>query len=450
MRKLVLFKIAFLFVTDMAYGQSNKVLPTKSQIKWAESEIGVLIHFDINIYAPETFDYSKKETLPPSSVFNPSKLNTDQWILAAKKAGAKYAILTAKHGTGFALWPTKINDYHIGNTPVKNGKGDIVRDFIKSCKKYGLKPGIYYNTNMNTYYGAGYTVLSEQQRLEFNQVVYKQLSELWNNYGKLFEIWFDGGVMSDNKIGIADKVIDLLKRHQPNAVLFGGPTSCKNVLRWVGNEDGRAPYPHWSRIGVQTVTDGLINIPNLNGDLNGKFWMPAEADFPNHKKSAWNGGWLWREGQDSLLFSADDLIDRYYTSVGRNANMLIGMAIDTSGLFPIHDSQIFETFGNMLKQREKSKIASTKGKSKLLTITFNKPSDINQIEIQEDIAKGERIRAYKVEGLVDGNWLSICDGISVGHKRIQLFDKVKVSSVRLVVTEASETPLIKNFAVYMF
>lgn len=429
------------------FSQNIEVLPTSQQIKWINQEIGVIIHLDINIYAPETFDYAKKGTLPPASAFNPSKLNTDQWILAAKAAGAKYAVLTAKHGTGFALWHTAANDYHAGNSPVRI---DVLREFIKSCKKYDIKPGIYYNTNMNTYYGAGYTPLSDEKRLEYNAIVYKQLSELWCNYGKLFEIWFDGGVMSNAKTGIADKIMNLLKSYQPDAVLFGGPTSCKNILRWVGNEDGRAPYPHWSRIGVQTVTDGLVDVPNLNGDPNGVFWMPAEADFPNHKKSAWNGGWLWKEGQDSYLFSADDLIDRYYTSIGRNANMLIGMAIDTSGLFPFKDSQIFEAFGDKLKQREKSKVGSTKGEGKVLTIKFIKPLHINQIEIQENIAKGERVRAYKVEGLVDGNWQPICDGISVGHKRIQLFDKVKVSSVRLVVTEAKETPLIKYFAAYMF
>lgn len=427
------------------FAQNTDVLPTPQQVEWINQEIGVIIHLDINIYAPESFDYAKNETLPPVSAFNPSKLNTDQWIRAAKAAGAKYAVLTAKHGTGFALWHTKANDYHAGNSPVRV---DVVREFIKSCKKYNIKPGIYYNTNMNTFYGAGYTPLSDEKRLEYNSIVYKQLSELWGNYGKLFEIWFDGGVMSDAKTGIADKVIDLLNTHQPDAVLFGGPVPIRNVLRWVGNEDGRAPYPHWSRIGVQTVTDGLVDIPNLNGDPNGVYWMPAEADFPNRKKSAWNGGWLWRADQDSYLFSVEELVDRYYTSVGRNANMLIGMAIDTSGLFPEHDAKIFEAFGNVIKQRERSKVGSTKGN--IFTIRFSKPRNINQIEIQEDIAKGERIRAYKIEGLVNGNWQFICDGISIGHKRVQLFDTIKVSSVRLVITEASEVPLIKNFSVYMF
>lgn len=427
--------------------QSGKVLPTPSQAEWINKEIGVIIHLDINIFAPETFDYKKKETLPPVSAFNPSKLNTDQWILAAKRAGAKYAVLTAKHGTGFCLWKTKVNDYHVGNSPIRGGGTDIVADFIKSCKKYGVKPGLYYNTNMNTYYNAGYLPMSDEERLKYNQAVFLQLKELWTEYGQLFEIWFDGGVMSDSKVGIADKVLELLKNHQSNACLFQGPVGMNNLLRWVKNEDGRTPYPFWSRIDPVVSANGQPAIPSAKGNPDGKLWVGAEADFPNRK--GWNGGWLWKAG-DGKVLSADEILSRYYTSVGNNTNMLIGMAIDTSGLFPAYDTKIFEEFGNKLKQREKSKKGSVKGAGNTLTISFNMPTTINQIEIEEDIAKGERIRKYEVEAMVNGNWQKICEGISVGHKRIQLFDKVTASSVRLTVTAASEKPLIKNFSAYMF
>ena len=436
----------FLIVSDL-FAQPSNVLPTKQQVEWIQKEIGVIITLDINIYAPETFDYAKKETLPPVSAFHPSRLNTDQWVLAAKSAGAKYAVLTAKHGTGFALWYTKANEYHVGNSPVKL---DVISEFVKSCRKYGVRPGIYYNTNMNTLYGAGYTPLSGDKRLEFNAIVEKQLSELWSTYGELFEIWFDGGVMSDSKTGIADKVKDLIDKHQPNALLFGGPTGWKNVIRWVGNEDGGTPYPHWSRAGSQTDTDGVEEIHGTSGNPDGKYWMPGEADFPNRKKSAWNGGWLWKAGEERHLFNSDELLDRFYTSVGRNSNMLIGMAIDTAGLFPELDATIFKEFGNKLSQREKSKVGSTKGSGYTYTIDFKLPNEINQIEIQEDIAKGERIRAYQVEAFMDGKWTKLCEGISVGHKRIQLIDKVKTGTIRLTVTSASEQPVVKSFSAYMF
>lgn len=136
--------------------EGRPVLPTPEQVAWSDAEIGVIIHLDINIFVPETFHYDDPKTLPPASIFCPSRLNTDQWIKAAHDAGAKYAVLVAKHGTGFALWPTAVNDYNVRSSPWKEGKGDIVASFIASCRKYGVKPGIYYNTNINSYYGASF------------------------------------------------------------------------------------------------------------------------------------------------------------------------------------------------------------------------------------------------------------------------------------------------------
>ncbi len=426
------------------------VLPNSRQVQWSDMEMGVIIHLDINIFAPETFDYEKKATLPPLSAFNPSQINTDQWIESAKRAGAKYAILTAKHGTGFCLWKTKVHDYHIGNTPVRGGGADIVADFIKSCKKYGLKPGLYYNTNMNTYYQAGYVKMSDDDRLKFNEAVYGQLKELWSEYGELFEIWFDGGVMSDRKTGIKDRVMQLLKDYQPKALLFNGPIGENKILRWVKNEDGRTPYPFWNRIDPVTNKAGEAVINDGSGNADGKYWVGAEADFPNRNKSAWNGGWLWRAGEQDKVFSADDLLNRYYTSVGRNTNVLIGMAIDTSGLFPAHDAKIFEEFGKKLADRKNSMIGSTHGSGKLITLKFKIAKEINQVEIEEEIRHGERIRAYQIDAMIDGKWKKIGDGASVGHKRIQLFDSLKTDELRLTISKSSGEPIIRDFSAYRY
>jgi alpha-L-fucosidase len=446
MKKISLFLIVYTGLCLVTNGQDKNILPSREQVKYLQKEIGVIIHLDINIYAPETFDYAKKETLPPASAFNPTRIDTDQWIRAAKSAGARYAVLTAKHGTGFALWHTKANGYHTGNSPIEI---DVVKSFIKSCKKYGLKPGIYYNTNMNTFYGAGYTALTEEKRLEFNEVVYQQLSELWGNYGKLFEIWFDGGVMSDPKTGILDRVTKLLEQHQPNALLFGGLSGMNNLVRWVGNEDGRTPYPHWNQNFLKNVAgDGSETDNQYHGDPNGDVWMPGEADFPNRKKTAWNGGWLWRSNEDQYLFQSDELMDRFYTSVGRNSNMMIGMAIDTSGLFPEKDTRIFEEFGAMLKQRENKKIATTRGSGKIISLKIKDSSAINQVEIQEEIKHGQRIRKYEIDALIDGEWNKICEGTSIGYKRIQFFDAVVTPELRIKIIESAGNPILKSLSAY--
>ena len=434
-------------VTLCSFSQKIQVLPSAKQVEWINNEIGVIIHLDINIFEPTTFNYEKKETLPALTAFNPSKLNTDQWVLAAKSAGAKYAVLTAKHGTGFCLWNTKVHNYHTGNTPIHK---DVLAAFIKSCKKYGIKPGVYYNTNMNTYYGAGYKPMSDADRAKYNQAVYQQLEELWSQYGSLYEIWFDGGIMSDKKTGIADKVKVLLKKYQPDACLFQGPPGMNNILRWVENEDGRTPYPFWSRINSVINNKGQEEIVNSKGDPNGRYWVSAEADFPNRNKNAWNGGWLWRANEEQHLFTANDLMSRYYTSVGNNTNMLIGMGIDTSGLFPAADAKIFKSFGEKLIKRNTAVLDSINGLGNQHTISFKKPTKINEIEISEDIAKGENIQSYRVEGLQKGKWKQIAEGISVGHKRIQQFNELEVEACRLIIMQSSKTPIIKNFKAYYF
>lgn len=451
MKHSLLFAIGgiLIFGACMNKPKEQLVLPTNDQVVWTEAEIGVIIHMDINIFSPNTFRYEDKSTLPPVSIFNPSKLNTDQWLEAAKSAGAQYAILVAKHGTGFALWPTKANDYHIGKTPWKNGKGDVVADFITSCKKYNIKPGIYYNTNDNTLYGPKFNKFSKEEQEAYNKIVIQQLTELWTQYGPLFEIWFDGGVMKDEKGGIASNVTALLKDHQPQAILFQGPSSCNNLIRWVGNEDGRAPYPHWSTSDFTTSSRGVKEIVGLNGKPDGKIWCPGEADFPNRKKSSWNGGWLWHEGQEEYIFSANELVDRFYTSVGHNANMLIGMVIDTAGMFPSPDALVFKEFGEKIHHIFKNPVASTTGKGKMVELKIAKtPTKIDHIVIQEKIAVGERIREYKIEAWLHGSWKTICEGTSIGHKRIHKIPEIETTKIRINIMKSIASPQIKELSVF--
>ena len=428
-----------------------KVLPTMEQVNWADKEIGVIIHLDINIFAPDTFDYTKKETLPGANAFNPSKLNTDQWIKSAKGAGAKYAILTAKHGTGFCLWPSKVNAYNVGHTHWRNGQYDVVKHFIVSCKKYGIKPGFYYNTNTNTYYEAPQkTQVSDSATAVFNKAVLAQLTELWSNYGDIFEIWFDGGVMVDEKKGIADKILALIHKKQPHAILFQGPFESHNIIRWTGNEDGVAPYPFWSRADSVTSSNGVQQIANAGGNPKGTLWCPGESDFPNKKNSAWNGGWLWKAGQDSFLLTANELTDKYCSSVGRNTNMLIGMAIDTSGLFPSADSAILASFGKKISGDFGAPLSVAKHVHSKTTELFYTAigTKASKLVVMEDVRYGENIRKYTLEAWLDGKWKEIAQGEGVGHKRIQIFKPVAAAKFRFVVKEVEGAVNIKQLALY--
>jgi len=428
-----------------------QVRPTASQLAWADKEVGVIIHFDINIFSPDSFDYNRRETLPPLEVFHPSQLNTDQWIRAAKEAGASYAVLVAKHSTGFGLWPTRQYDYNISHTPWKNGHGDVVADFIRSCRKYGLKPGIYCSTGFNTYLGVHNNDLTSTDSLRaYNKIVLGQLAELWSHYGPLFEIWFDGGVLATSKGGISDQAAELVKRYQPQAILFQGPSSCGNLIRWVGNESGNAPYPLWSRADAVTASNGLVKINDLHGNPDGAIWCPAESDFPNRQHSAWGGGWFWRSGEEDKVLTSEELVQLYYSTVGNNSNMLIGMAIDTSGAFPREDEARFAAFGRKIREQLKKSIAETSGTGRQLLLKLPSPSKVNHIILMEDLSTGENVRAYSLEARVNGKWQVVGNGISIGHKRIQTTPDIVTTELRLKITAADQTPAIRKFAAYYF
>jgi len=447
MKNSTLFLFCFLLINACVSKEDETriVTPSSTQLAWAEAEIGLMITLDMNMYEPETFRYEDASTLPSLSLFNPTQLNTDRWIEAAVALGARYAVLIAKHGTGFTLWPTKVNDYHVGKTPWRDGKGDIVADFVASCKKYGVKPGIYYNTGANTLYGAQYKRLSDSAQHVYNNVVIQQLTELWTQYGKWFEIWFDGGVMASEKGGISEEVKRLIREHQPDAVLFQGPMGLNNLLRWVGNENGVAPYPCWATADSVTQENGSVVIRGLHGNPNAAYWCPGETDFPLRT----GGQWLWEKGRDKPLFSLNELMTKYETSVGRNTNMLIGAVIDDRGLIPEADVKRLEELGNAIRERYGSPLISTNGKGKTLKIKLPKPIVVNRAVLQEDISKGERTLKYKLFGKTDSEWVQLSEGSCIGHKHIDVFKQpLKVTEVKLQIDSAKATPHIANFAIY--
>lgn len=425
------------------------VRPTERQIEWAEQELGVLIHFDMPTYVPN-YNWRKFGSHPDPSVFNPTQLDTDQWIKAAKDMGARYAILVAKHCSGFSLWPTKAHEYSIKNSPWKNGKGDIVADFVASCNKMGIKPGLYASTAAN-----GYCWVSNPGKVqpgakitqqEYNKIVETQLTELWSQYGDLFEVWFDGGVLPVSEGG-AD-VGKLLKKYQPDAIAFQGPETHPNLIRWVGNEKGFAPDPCWSTAAATTRADGTIQIAGMGGSPDGKIWCPGEADLPLRHNSSFQGGWFWHAGQDHRLFTVDDMMNKYLCSVGRNTNMLVGIVIDNRGLVPDADVKRLREFGDRIRRDFQTPLAVTHGKGNEIALSLPHEKAVHYIVIQEDIAQGERVRAFRVEWDLGQGWQTIFRGQSIGHKRIIPVNGQHPNKIRIIVEQSHNQAIIKKFAAY--
>lgn len=419
--------------------------PSERQLEWADMEVGVIIHHLMDIYNPEYKGYKTagvREHMPPR-IFAPMQLDTDQWIAAAKAAGAKYAVLVANHCTGFSLWPTRVNDYSIAGSPWKGGKGDIVGDFVASCKKYGLKPGLYYSTGCNGYYGIDDAVARPGMPgyAEYVKCVEAQLTELWTWYGDMFEIWFDGGTIPREQGG--PDAAGLLERYQPNAICFQGPVGHRHNVRWVGNERGLAPENCWAATNNgEAAFDGTFDVEAAGvGDPDGKYWWPAENDMGNRRQDAFGGGWGWREGERDKVYTPEELLDCYVRSVGRNSNLLIGMAINRDGIF--EDAAQFESFGALIQRTFGTPRAQTAGTGWRLELALP-DEQFDYVVIQEDITCGHTVRGFSVE--LDGRELYAAE--CIGHKRIIPTGGARGAKLTLSITRAVAEPTIRSLAVY--
>ena len=418
------------------------IKPTVSQIEWAKLEMGVIIHYDINVFEPSYSFRDQWGYHPDPKVFNPSSLDTDQWIKTAKDAGAKYAILVAKHCTGFCLWQTE--PYSVKQSSYN---GDIVGEFVASCKKYGLKPGLYYSCSCNAYMqvdNPGYVIdKNEQKQKEYIALVERQLTELWSRYGEMLELWFDGGLLTPEQGGPDLKPI--YEKYQPNAVRFqGSAISSENNTRWVGNENGVAPYDCWSATNGNSQFDGTAEDDSIGeGNPDGSRWAPAECDAPNRKDE-----WFWKKGEDNKVLSADELMEIYYNSVGRNCNFLLGMVIDDRGLVPDADAREMKLFGEKVSRRFSNKIASAKGQSKELKLNLEKEQYIDHIVICENLENGHSVRDFSVEIIRSGKVVRKISAKAIGNKRIFRFTKTYADSVKLIINKCVGTPDITDFSCY--
>lgn len=454
-RKLLIIALSCLFFPFVI--AQNITVPKPHQLKWHDAEMGVVFHYDLHVFDGERYNQAKNriEPIEDYNIFNPMKLNTDQWIQAAKTAGAKFAILTATHETGFGLWQSDVNPYCLKAVKWREGKGDIVRDFVNSCRKYGLQPGIYVGIRWNSLLGIhnfkaeGGTDFARNRQAWYKRYCEKMVTELCTRYGKLFMIWFDGG--ADDPEGDGPDVEPIVNKYQPECLFYHNVKRAD--LRWGGSESGTVGYPCWSTFPVpashdKTLESNEAQIELLkHGDKDGKYWVPAMADTPLRGSNS-RHEWFWEPGDENNILSLDKLMSIYDKSIGRNATLIMGLTPDPSGLIPDGDVRRLQEWGDEIRKEYSNPLAQTSGQKKVLTLNLGRKSGIDCCVIQENIAKGERIRQYKVEALVGGKWQLLCKGESVGHKRIERFKTVTTDRLRLSVIQSLATPDIIEFGAY--
>ncbi len=400
--------------------------PTSEQLVWQDCEMGMFIHFSMNTWQDQEYD----DLSTPLSEFNPAKLDTEQWVRVAEEMGAKYIVFVAKHVGGFCMWPTQTTDYSVRNTPWRDGKGDVLADLAVSCRDRGIRLGVYLSP-ADRKHGAtvGGRCETKEAQEEYNRIYREQLTEILSQYGEMTEVWFDGSLVVD--------VGDILDRYASRAMIFQGPHA---TIRWVGNESGFAPYPAWN--GVRRI-DGESGVATAaHGDPRGAMWMPLECD------ARIRANWFWSGKNADTLKSVDDLMQMYYFSVGRGATLLLNQTPDTTGLIPEADAKRAAEFGREIRNRFGRSLAGTSGAGSLLELDLGSPVKVDHVITMEDIAFGERVLQYVIEGFPDNEWRPLAEGTAIGHKRIDAFEPTIVSKVRLRCIKSSARPLIRKLAVY--
>lgn len=479
MNRLIKFAIILSFLTTGIINAQVKApkacgpTPSENQMRVQEMESYAFIHYSLNTYTDQSWGYGNEDV----KLFNPDKADCRQWARICKESGMKGIIITAKHHCGFCLWPSKYTEYSVKNTPWKNGKGDMVREMADACKEYGLKLGIYLSPWDRNHPDYG--------KPEYITYFRNQLTELLTNYGEIFEVWFDGANGGNGYYGGTNETrtidrttyydwkntYDLIHKLQPNCAIWndGGE---RGDLRWVGTEEGYVGETNWSMLNDK----GEVPWEMLHFGLeNGNAWVPGEVNTSIRPE------WFYHPSEDSKVKTVPQLMDLYYNSIGRNGTMLLNYPIMPNGLIHPTDEKngidfakaVKESFAVNLAQNKKVQATNVRAnsnkfgaamavdgnkntywvtddnlKSASLTIDMGKPTLFNRFLLQEYIRLGQRVKAFTVEALVDGNWKELAKATTIGYKRILRFPSVKATQVRFSITDSKCSPVISNIGVY--
>ncbi len=401
-------------------------LPTATQLHWADLELGMFVHFAPNTWQDREYD----DRSTPLASIDPD-IDTDQWAEVARDLGARYVVMVAKHVGGFCMWQTETSAYGIKETPWRGGRGDVMVDLSASCRKLGLGLGIYLSPRDDTFGagGGGKCDTPEKQRT-YNALYRQQLTELTTRYGDLVEIWFDGNIVVP--------VCDIVRRRAPHAAVFQGP--CASI-RWVGNEDGFAPYPNWNSLPRAAAATGEATAKD--SDPAGDAWLPCEVDVSMRRPN-----WFWSTTDERNLLTLDQLTEIYYRSVGRGAQLLLNIPPDRTGHIAAADAARAKQFGDEVRRRFGASVAETHGTGREVVLRLPSRAMVDHVVIEEDLRGGERVRGYRLWGRTAGTWVPLGLGSAIGHKRIQPVPPIAVDAVRLEVTESSAAPRIRRLAAF--
>lgn len=432
----------------------TSIVPNRRQLLIQEMKYYAFVHYTVNTFTNKEWGNGKES----EQVFNPTDQNTDQWCAAIRDAGMKGVILTCKHHDGFCLWPTKTTEHSIKNSPYKNGKGDVVREVADSCKKYGLKFGVYlspWDRNSKLYGTPAY-----------NDFYIEQMTELLTNYGEIFMLWLDGacGAKADGQPVQKydfERIWKTAVELQPNIVMSG----CAPDVRWIGNESGKTRESEWNVVpqfqydqqnfaaNCQQDDDLKkfqkrcqdVMLPDMGSrkflaNYDKFMWYPAEVDV------SIRSGWFYHPAQWLTLKSLKRLMTIYYNSVGNNSLMLLNIPPNRKGQFAKSDVRRLRKMGKWLRREEECVLESScvfSADGREAEITFPKQS-VDRLRLAEDTTKSQRVEKFSVYAGEE----CVFRGTIIGFSRIAIFDRpVVTDKLRFVIEECRNEPYMQKIEV---
>ena len=469
------------------------IIPSPNQLSALQNEFIAFVHFGPNTFTRMEWGNGMEDP----KVFDLKDLDTDQWCEAMKAANMKMVILTAKHHDGFVLWQSRYTEHGVMSTNFRNGQGDILKDLAKSCKKYGLKLGIYLSPadlfqieSPQGLYGnlSKYTERTIPREVpgrpfknktkfkfvvdDYNEYFLNQLFEVLTEYGPIHEVWFDGAhpkTKGGQKYNY-QAWRKLIRTLAPNATIFG-----REDLRWCGNEAGATRDTEWNVITYMDDPHTMNDYMDLYGDLGTRnVYYSKEKPFYLHYQPAETNtsireGWFYRDDTFQKVRSADDVFDIYERSTGGNSIFLLNIPPNREGRFSDADVNVLKETGKRINETYKKNLLNhAKGpkqvldnnsetyivldaQAKEMVISTPKPITINRLAIQEPISQmGERVEKHAIDAYINGKWQNISEATNIGYKRIHRFPDITTDKIRIRILESRLTPAICSVSAHYY
>lgn len=449
------------FTAASAYAQDKPIVQqplNQLQQQFVDLGFGMFIHYNIPTYMED--DWADPDALP--AIFNPKKLNTDQWAKAAKSANMTYGCLTTKHHSGFAIWDTKTTPYNVMNSPLKR---DVVKEYVNSFRKEGLKVMLYYS------------ILDTHHKLRPGQItpthikmVKDQLTELLTNYGEISALIIDGWDAPWSRISYDDvpfeEVYNLIKSIQPNCLVMD-----LNSAKYPSEALFYTDIKSYEQGAGQHISKESNKLPALSClPINQNwFWKPSFPTSPVKKADVLVNSMLIpfnkaycnfilnvAPNRDGLI---DDNVIAELKEIGKLYKRSESFPTLPAGVAPIISSNLAKKHPANASWSDDMSImdfatddnfgsnwSSHSGiKEPWFEVDLTKEVAFNTIVITEDRAN---VSAYTLEYFANNKWHPLADSKDGARIKIHRFDRIWGDKVRIKFTTFDSPPSIAEIGVY--